>query len=364
MSTKPLILVTSAAGKTGRMVVHELRMNGYPVRAFVRQRDERAERLEQAGAELFVGDQYALSDMRLAMRDVARAYQCAPSAPNGLLFNTVFAVAAQEAGLEHVAVLSQWLSAVDHPALFTRETYLADRMAQMSPTYSVTTINPGWFADNYFMVIKMAAHLGLFAMPLGAGDVPKNAPPSSADIARVAAAALMDPEHHAGQTYRPTGPELMSPNDLANAMGRVLGRRVVYRDISEKMMTKALRAIPPANYSEAAVTQLAIYADEYRRGTFAVNAPTDHVFKVVGQNPESFEQILRGLIAERPDLKPSLRKTIGAVFAFLKIALTPALNLKRAQQQRDYAEPANPKFSQDSEEWRQSHLPARFENIT
>ena len=55
-------------------------------------------------------------------------------------------------------------------------------------------------------------------------------------------------------------------------MARVLGRRVRYMDISERMMTKALRAQPPANYSEAAVSQLAIYAEEYRRGAFAVNA--------------------------------------------------------------------------------------------
>ena len=47
---KPKILVTSAAGHTGAPAVFDLLERGFPVRAFVRRRDSRAARLEQAGA--------------------------------------------------------------------------------------------------------------------------------------------------------------------------------------------------------------------------------------------------------------------------------------------------------------------------
>ena len=87
--------------------------------------------------------------MRLAMTGVRRAYQCAPTAPNGLHFNTVFTAAAREAQLEHVVTLGQWLSAVDHPSLFTREVYLSDLLIRMNSSMTVTSVNPGWFADNY-----------------------------------------------------------------------------------------------------------------------------------------------------------------------------------------------------------------------
>ena len=136
------------------------------MRAFVRRRDARAEALAKAGADVFLGDQYSISDMRRAMAGVQRAYQCAPTAPNGLHFNAVFTAAAHEAKLEHVVTLGQWLSAVDHPSLFTREVYLSDILIRMSPGMSVTSVNPGWFADNYLMVLDMAAHLGLFAIHL------------------------------------------------------------------------------------------------------------------------------------------------------------------------------------------------------
>ena len=82
MSAKPRILVTSAAGKSGLPATIQLLERGYPVRAFVRRIDHRSRRLEQAGAEIFLGNQYSLVDMRAVMQGVQRAYQCAPTAPN------------------------------------------------------------------------------------------------------------------------------------------------------------------------------------------------------------------------------------------------------------------------------------------
>jgi uncharacterized protein YbjT (DUF2867 family) len=293
--------------------------------------------------------------MRAAMRGVQRAYQCAPTAPNGLHFNAVFTAAAFEARLEHVVTLSQWLSSANHPSLFTREVYLSDILIGMREEMSVTTVNPGWFADNYLMVLDMAAHLGVFTMPLGPGHVKKNAPPSNEDIASVAVAALADPHIHAGKRYRPTGPELLSPDDIAAAMGRAIGRKVRYVNISEKTMTKALRALPPSNYSEAAVSQLALYANEYRRGAFAVNAPTNHVQQVGGRLPEDFESIVRTHLATKPDLRLSIRGQLRAGMRFAKILLTPALNVEKIQADRDYVRIDKPLFSQDSAEWLSTH---------
>ena len=359
MSTRPRILVTSGAGKTGLPVALQLRERGFPVRAFVRRKDHRSETLERAGAEVFLGNQYSLTDMRAAMQGVQRAYQCAPTAPNGLHFNAVFTAAAYEAGLEHVVTMSQWLSSVDHPSLFTREVHVSDILIGMRSEMTVTTVNPGWFADNYLMVLDMAAHLGMFTMPLGDGDIPKNAPPSNGDIASVVAAALADPADHAGRTYRPTGPELLSPNDLAAAMSRALGRPVRYVDISERMMVKALTALRPANFSVAMLTQLAIYAEEYRRGAFAVGAPTDHVERVGGREPEPFERIVRNTAAARPELSRSLPRSARAMAGFLKILATRAIDLERAKDARDFVHLDAPVYSQEDDGWLNGHASAR-----
>jgi len=357
MSTKPKVLVTSAAGKTGLPVALQLLQKGVPVRAFVRRDDRRADRLKSAGAEVVVGNQYDFSELKAAMRGVQRAYQCAPTAPNGLHFNAAFTAAAFDAKLEHVVTLGQWLSSADHPSLFTREVFLSDQLARMSADTTVTSVDPGWFADNYLMVLDMAAHLGLFAMPLGPGDEKKNAAPSNEDIARVAVAALLDPGTHAGKRYRPTGPDLLSPNDIAAAMGHALGRKVTYRDISERMMVKALRANPPSNFSEAAVSQLALYAEEYRRGSFAINAPTRDVATVGGREPEAFESIVRRYVAARPSLQSNVVRSLGAALGFMKTLATPSLDLEKVERDRDFVRTSHPRFSQESAEWARTHVP-------
>ena len=358
MSTRPKILVTSASGKTGLATATQLLDKGYPVRAFVRRHDHRSRALEDAGAEIFVGNQYSLTDMQAAMNGVKRAYQCAPAAPNPLHFNAVFTAAAYEAGLEHVVTLSQWLSSADHPSIYTREAHIADILIKMSPQMSVTTVNVGWFADNYLMGLEMAMHLGMFTMPLGDGSVKKNAPPSNEDIASVVVGALIDPATHAGKTYRPTGPDLISPDEIAAAMGAALGRTVKYQDIPESMMLKALKALPPSNNFEAAVTQLVLYAEEYRRGAFAVNAPTQDVKNVGDRAPESFESIARRYVAQNPDLKPSLSGKLKAIGGFLKILITRKPDVDAIQAKKDFVILADPKFCLDDAEWRASHQTA------
>ncbi len=74
--TKPKILVTSAAGNTGIPTTLQLLEKGFPVRAFVRSNDHRAKRLEDAGAEIFVGDQYSITDNPSACAASGGASSC------------------------------------------------------------------------------------------------------------------------------------------------------------------------------------------------------------------------------------------------------------------------------------------------
>jgi len=69
----------------------------------------------------------------------------------------------------------------------------------------------------------------------------KDAPPSNEDIARVVVAVLMDPDKHAGKVYRPTGPALLSGNDMAAVLSRVLSRKVRRVDLPWRLFLKAAR---------------------------------------------------------------------------------------------------------------------------
>ena len=352
---KPTILVTSAAGKTGLPTTYQLLEKGYPVRALVRRDDHRASLLRAAGADVVVGDQFSLADMRWAMRGVQRAYHCAPTAPNGLHFGTVFAIAAHEARLEHIVMLGQWLSDADHPSMMTREVWFNEEILKLLPDTSLTINNVGWFADNYFMPLQAIAQLGVLPMPLGNGDEKKNAPPSNDDIAAVSVAALVDPATHAGKTYRPTGPTLLSPNEIAAVMGKVLGRTVRYRDIPDSMLLKALKV---QGFPEAMPTQLRLYAEEYRRGAFAVHAPSTVVQDLTGREAEDFEAITRRIVASRPEAMRSLSSKLKAIASFGRLLATATIDPDAVERRRDHVLLQAPSFVQDSQAWRTRHDPA------
>ncbi len=136
----PKILVTGATGRTGGQVAAQLLAAGYPVRAFVRRETGTSARLRAAGAEIAVGD---LSDPQAlldAMRGVERGYFLPPFDPYMIQGAAAFAVAAREARLESVVVLSQWLANPEHPTLATRQHWLADRLFAMLPDTALTIV--------------------------------------------------------------------------------------------------------------------------------------------------------------------------------------------------------------------------------
>jgi NAD(P)H dehydrogenase (quinone) len=354
--SKPKMLVTSAAGNTGIPATMQLLDYGFPVRAFVRSYDHRAKRLEDAGAEIFVGDLYSIVDMRKAMTGVKRAYHCSPTQTNGLHFGAVFAIAAREAKLEHIVMLTQWTAAANHPSIVARETWMNEQLLKLLPNTSLTVINVGWFAENYFMgVLETAAQLGILPLPLGDGDEKKNAPPSNGDIAATAVAALIDPAAHAGNTYRPTGPELLSPNEIAATMSKVLGRKVKYQHMPNTMVMKALIS---KGFPATMVAQLIIYAEEYRRGTFAINAPNSVVKDLTGQEAEDFETITRRVVTERPESRQSIGNKLSAIRNFLKIPFTAGSNPQKIEQRAEHVLLKSPSLNQDNQAWVESHDPA------
>lgn len=346
---KPNVLVTAAAGNTGFPAAMQLLERGFPVRAFVRRKSARSRALELAGAEVLFGDTADEADVTRALSGVQRAYFCPSWSPHVLFTGVTFFLAAHAARLESIVVLGQWLSSPDHPSFATRQVSLLDRLAPLVPDLAVTIVNPGWFADNYMQLLEPIAQLGVLPLPLGQG---LNAPPSNEDIARVIVGALADPGKHAGKTYRPTGPRLLMPDEIAARFARVLGRRVRYLDIPDWMMLKALRVFGLSAYQQA---QVRYYMQDYRRNAFAVGAPTDVVREVGGREPEDFETIVRRYVSERPEARRSLLNLLRAVTNFARIPLTPALDFNRWQRIQDQPAPKATRLAADSPVWLATH---------
>ena len=345
------ILVTGATGKIGGAVAAQLLSRGVAVRALARSDDARAERLRCAGAEVFVGDMFDFDSLLAAMRGTTRAFYCPPWDPFMIQSATAFALAASDARLRSIVSLSQWLANPASPALLTRQHWLIDRLFAQIPDITLTIVNPGFFADNVLSnMVAMAAHLGQYPWPYGDS---LNAWPSNEDIARVVVAALVEPERHDRQVYRPTGPALLSGQDIADTLARVLGRRVKLMQMTDWMFAKAVRA---AGFSPFAQLQLRTYNREQQRGAFAYSAPTDHVLRATGHQPESFETTVRRYAA-LPAAQPSFGNRLSAVAQMMKIVFTPALDVDRFEREALLPIPVSARLSIDDERWLREHHP-------
>jgi len=345
---KPRILVTGATGKTGSVVLSELLKAGYPVRALVRREDRRSENLKAQGAEVAVVDMSDVERVAEALKNVQRAYFCPPFDPYMIQGAVAFAVAAKEARLEQIVSVTQWLASPSHPSLMTCQLWLVDHLFSMTPGVGHTLVRPGIFADAYLMLTGFAANLGIF--PFIFGDS-RNAPPSNEDIARVAAASLMDAARHAGKSYRPTGPRLLSAEDIASAIGRAVGRSVRLVPAPAWMFMKTARL---AGLPIDLLSGIRYYIEDHKRGTFELGAPTSDVEDVTGRPAEDFETIARRYAAQ-PQNQRSFGNWLRYATQFLIAPVSPSFNLERYDRELRRPFPSEPKFSTESKVWRREH---------
>ena len=254
--SRPKILVTGATGKTGIPTVQELASQGWPVRAVVHREDARTEKLKRFGAEIVVADMYDYEQMFKAMQGVQRASFLPPVQPYMIQATNVFAVAAQEAGIEHVAQLSQWLPHPSHPSLHTRQLWLAEQLLANIPGVTFTLINPGIFADPILQMLPSAVNMGVIPNLFSGLRTPS---PSNEDMGRCMAAALMYPEKHAGKRYRPTSLQALDMHEMAEIIGKVIGRTVKVQALPARMF---LKAAPVAGAARFEITNVQYYIQE------------------------------------------------------------------------------------------------------
>jgi NAD(P)H dehydrogenase (quinone) len=349
MMKHPTILVTGATGKTGGAVAQQLVSKGYPVRAIVHQHDARSERLNRLGVNTIVADMFDPDQLLDAMRGTQRAYYLPVFHPYTIQSAAAFAIAAKEAKLEAIVQMSQWLSHRSHPAILTRQTWLIDHLFAQIPGIAHTIVNPGLFADNFLRTIDYAALLGIYPVLTGNGKV---APVSNEDIARVVVTILMQPDCHAGMSYRPTGPQLLSGREMGEIIAQVVGHRVIPINLPFWMFCKVAQQ-QRANPLE--ISGFRYYIEDMKQDTFAIDGGvSDVVRELTGTPAESFETTARRYAA-LPFARQTFSNRLKAFFNFMLTPFYPGYNLERWDRQKGFPMPPNPSLSGDDDRWKLGH---------
>jgi uncharacterized protein YbjT (DUF2867 family) len=330
--------------------VFELLAKGFPVRAMVHRNDWRSDALSKRGAEVVVADIYDPDQIRNAMNDVQRAYYLPVMEPFMIQSATAFALAAVESRLEYILQMSQWTSHRAHPAALTQQTWLVDRLFATLPGIAHTVFNPGMFAHNFLRTIDFAALLGIY--PVFSGDG-RAAPVSNEDMGRTAAVLLAEgPNRHAGKSYRPTGPELLSAQEMAKAIAHAVGHGVRPIQLPIWMLGKVARQQGIDPYQ---ISCLRYYMEDMKRGTFSFEGGvTTVVEELTGLPAESF-----AATAKRYATMPFARQSMqNRLMAFAKFNLTPfypGYNFDQWDRRMRFPLPDKPSLSIDDEHWRAEH---------
>ncbi|WP_422739096.1 NAD(P)H-binding protein [Micromonospora sp. WMMD729] len=105
-----------------------------------------------------------------------------------------------------------------------------------------TILRPGGFASNAFAWAEPVRSARMVAAPFGDVGLPVVDP---ADIAEVAAAALLD-SSHVGRTYELTGPTLSTPRERVADLAAALGEPIGFVDQTpDEARAQMLRFMPP-----------------------------------------------------------------------------------------------------------------------
>jgi uncharacterized protein YbjT (DUF2867 family) len=293
---KPLVLVTSAAGgrqgKTGRHVAEMLLKRGILVRAFVRQIDERSERLRALGAEIFEGDFLDVRSVLKAAKGVSSVYFAYP-VQDGLGDATAaMAVAAREQGVSRLVNLVMYQSSTDAPTPRMRQNYLSEQVFEWAGIGAVH-IRATVFYENLGALARQSLPAqGAVRLPWGKEQtiLPLVA---AEDVARVAVGLLASPSLTAGTAYPLVG-SVISLKDIIATFGRVLGKDVRYEEISDDEWRRNALA---RGFNAHAVEHLSALWKALRgaaldpeRARFAV---THTIEKIGGAKPKTFEAFVR-----------------------------------------------------------------------
>jgi uncharacterized protein YbjT (DUF2867 family) len=262
--------------------MQQLTASGHPVRAFVRS-PAQAAAIARPGIETVIGDLAFPHTLGAALEGVSGALLVSPRDPNVVNLQCHFVDVAQQVGTVHIVKLSGLGTALDSPLRTGR--WHAQIEAHLEASgLPFTNLHPPYFMQNLLRFAPSIAATGQFTAAIGQAKV---AMIDIRDIAAVAAVALTA-DGHTGKTYRITGPEALSYEDIATKLSAVIGRPVTYRNVSRAHMEEQWQARRLPQWEIEVQRE---YHEAFGNGT--ASTVTDTVGAVSGKQPRTFDAFAR-----------------------------------------------------------------------
>ncbi len=220
-----MILVTGATGTVGYQLVMRLAADGHDVRALVRD-PERAAALRSLDVDLVLGDFAVPKTLDAALKGIDRAFLLPPSSLQQVRYETNFIEAAQRAGLRHLVKLSVIAADIKSTGPITQWHGMAERRIEAT-SIPYTFLRPALYMQDLLWLAADVRESGTVHLPL---EQMRVALVDARDVAAVAAAMLTESGHE-GRTYTLTGPDVLTPPDIARHLSTAAGREIGFASV-------------------------------------------------------------------------------------------------------------------------------------
>jgi NAD(P)H dehydrogenase (quinone) len=254
-----LILVTGAAGKTGRAVIRALVARGVVVRALVH-RGEQDETVRALGAqEVAVGDLLDRSLVGSAAAGARAVYHICPNVhPDEVAIGQMAINAAREGGVQRFvyhSVLHPQVEAMPH---HWRKLRVEELLFESGLDYTI--LQPEAYMQNVLGQWDSLVQSGVYSVPYGVET--RLGMVDLADVAEAAARVLTE-TGHAGAIYELAGPEALTQTQVAEELGHALRRRVEARQVPLVAWEQQARDAEMGDYQVQTLRQMFQYYDRH-----------------------------------------------------------------------------------------------------
>lgn len=301
----PKMLVTGATGKLGSKVVEHLlkRVPARDVAALVRH-PAKAARLREAGVETRAGDYEDVDSLVRAFDGIDRLLVISSGGPDLLDLYTVSPdeaekarvrqhgnafEAAKRAGVSFLAYTS--LPKADTSTMFVADVHRTSEAMVRKSGIPFSVLRNNWYIENAveeIAVIPAAIEGQPIVTAAGAGRIGWVL---REELAEAAANVLAHADRHQNTVYELAG-ESVTYDELAAALGQVLGRDVPVRHVDDATYGELIDALvrPPLTTTAAEVA----FQAEVRQGLLDVRA--SDLEHALGRRPSSLVETLRAVV--------------------------------------------------------------------
>jgi NAD(P)H dehydrogenase (quinone) len=254
-----MILITGAAGKTGRTLINTLSQQNTPVRALVR-RLEQEQPIKEAGAQhVIVGDLLDESAVHRAMSGVTALYHICPNMhPDELQIGRLLITAAQAAGVGRFIYHS-----VLHPQTPQMPHHwqkLQVEAALFESGLPYTILQPAPYMQNLLAGWQAIIAEGIYRVPYALTT--RLSLVDLHDIAEVAAKLLLEPNHQ-GATYELVGTAALTQHEVAATLSQLFGRPITAEALPREQWLQQATTARLTDYARATLMQMFDYYEQY-----------------------------------------------------------------------------------------------------